>query len=78
MKLTKQQRNENQDCARRAKKIIDAYVAETGNDTHDDFNLCDLLTDLMHRSHIDVESEDFDDALAMARKHFNTEINGDD
>ena len=71
--LTRKQKAMNEDRAQRARNIMDAYGLEVGAD---ESNLTDLLADLMHRSALDCEAENFDDALYSARRHFEAESEG--
>lgn len=77
MKLTRKQVKENNRRAQRARNIMDAYCVETGAANKDDAPLCDLIADIMHMCAADCEVDEFDDALASARMHFNAECNGE-
>jgi hypothetical protein len=72
-RLTKKQRVENEARAQRARNVMDAYGLEVGTD---ESNLTDLLADLLHRSHLDCEAENFEDALHSAQRHFEAESEG--
>jgi len=72
-RLTKKQKVENEARAQRARNVMDAYGLEVGAD---ESNLTDLLADLLHRSHLDCEAENFEDALRRARMHFQAESEG--
>jgi len=72
-RLTRKQQAMNEDRAQRARNVMDAYGLEVGED---ESNLTDLLADLMHRSAIDCEAENFEDALRRAYMHFHAEGEG--
>lgn len=74
-RLTQAQKRDNARRAQRARNVMDAYTLEV---TKDESNLADLLADLMHRSHVDCEAEDFNNALDRARMNFEAERDGRD
>ena len=79
-KLTKQQRKDNADRAARGNEALQSYIREHG-EGDDHTTLTDLLADLMHLAedrHDDRDCPlDWDDALRMARMHFEAEIKGE-
>lgn len=56
----------------RAKKFADLAKGYCGDNDDPYSNLVDLLADAMHHCGKDI---DFDDALALARRHYETECN---
>ena len=77
-RLTKAQKEANANRADRGSGIISEYGYDNGAD---ESNLTDILADLMHRSHLNCEAENFEaenfeDALRRARMHFQAESEG--
>jgi hypothetical protein len=60
----------NEERARCAGEALCAYLSAKG-ERSDEANFSDLLSDLMHWCRIN--SKDFDEALGIARRHFQAE-----
>ncbi len=70
MRTTSLDDTSNEDRAQRGCDIIEACTHEG---TDKETALIDLLIDLMHRSSLYYNAEDFDHALDHARMHFQSE-----
>lgn len=74
-KLTRTQREDNEDRAERAAQIIEHYRSAHDHGEPDEAVLGDLLADLMHYAHLNKVP--FDATYATAQVNFQAEKNGE-